>query len=391
MIFFEEALEIALSASFSCGTEYVKLTDACGRILAGDVVSDVDMPPFNKSAVDGYACKAGDLQNELDVIEVIPAGKYPEKSIGPGQCSKIMTGAPVPPGADYIVMVEFSQETAGGKVRFDNKQTVPNICYIGEDVKAGMKLITKGELIKAGHIAVMASAGYANPLVARRPRVGIISTGDELVEPECKPEGSNIRNSNAYQLLAQVRSMGCEAEYIGIARDDEDVTLAFLNKAIAAYDMTLLTGGVSMGDFDHVPAMMKKAGLEVLFEKIAIQPGRPTVFARMENKLCFGLPGNPVSSFVMFELLAKPLLFSMMGHDYKPISITLPLADNYKRRRSDRLNVIPVRITGDSKAEVVDYHGSAHIHAMVFAGGFVFIPVGLSELKKDTLVNVRQI
>jgi molybdopterin molybdotransferase len=391
MIYFEEALKISLDVVFRTGTERVELAQAYGRILAEDVISDIDIPSFDKSAVDGYACRKADLQSELTVVEVIPAGKYPEKRIEPGQCSKIMTGAPLPEGADCVVMVENSKSVGTDKVCFEITKAQFNIRYRGEDVTAGMKLISSGVLINPGHIAVMASTGYAKPLVACKPRIGIISTGDELVEPSEIPNLSSIRNSNSYQLLAQVRAMGIDAAYLGIARDDEDTTLAFLNKALAENDVVLLTGGVSMGDFDHVPAMMKKAGLEVLFEKIAIQPGRPTVLARKENKLCFGLPGNPVSSFVLFELLVKPVLFAMMGHDFHPLHLRLPLGKSFKRKRADRLNVIPVQITPENKVIPVDYHGSAHIHAMVFTNGFIFIPLGVTEIKEGTPVDVRQI
>lgn len=391
MIDFDQALRIGLDLAFQLPTKHISLGKSHGRVLAEDIISDVDMPPFNKSAVDGFACRSQDIQNELEIIEIIPAGKYPEKQIKKGQCAKIMTGAPVPTGADCVVMVEQSEEFSDNKVRFSISKTSPNIAYQAEDVKVGMKLISSGIIIKPGHIAVMASAGFANLLVSAMPQVGIISTGDELVEPDQKPSSACIRNSNAYQLVAQVQAMGCIANYMGIAKDDENITLAFLEKALAENDVVLITGGVSMGDFDHVPAMMEKAGMEVLFKKIAIQPGRPTVLAKKENKLCFGLPGNPVSSFVLFELLVKPVLYKMMGHVYKPDVVKLPLLHSYKRKKSDRMNVVPVRIVEGESIETIDYHGSAHIHSMVFADGLIFIPVGTLEIAKGSLTYVRQL
>jgi molybdopterin molybdotransferase len=391
MIPFDEALKTATNAVSRLNKERVALDSALGRILAEDVISDIDMPPFNKSAVDGFACRVADLETELTIIETIPAGKFPEKTINNGQCSRIMTGAPVPDGADCVVMVEHSKLISEYKVTFDILKTTSNICKTGEDVTSGMKLIDKGTLINPGHIAVMASAGYANPLVSVLPSVGVISTGDELVEPSEKPNGSQIRNSNAFQLIAQVKSMGCVANYYGIAPDTEKDTLDILQKSLSNNDVTLLTGGVSMGDFDFVPAVMQKAGLKILFQKIAIQPGKPTVLSVMQNKLCFGLPGNPVSSFVLFELLVKPVLYNMMEHKYTPVIVHIPFGINYTRKRSDRLNIIPVEIRAGKQVFPVDYHGSAHIHSMSFATGFVIIPVGTTEIIKGTEVDVRLI
>lgn len=389
MISFDEALTIALNATFQTGSEAVLLEQCLGRVLAEDLVSDIDMPPFDKSAVDGFACRMEDIAKELKVIETVAAGQSPQKTVGSGECVRIMTGAPIPKGADCVVMVEHSIEEVRDIVRFDLSHTAPNICYRGEDVKKGDHLISAGTRINPGHIAIMAAAGSAKPLVAKLPTIGILSTGDELVEPAQTPSPSQIRNSNAYQLLAQSAKLGIKADYLGIARDSEEATLKMLTDALDSHDVVLLTGGVSMGDFDFVPAMMQQAGLDIKFRKIAIQPGKPTVLASKENKICFGLPGNPVSSFVLFELLVKPVLFQMQGCAYVPQTLRLPLYSDFKRRRAERLNVVPVTIKDGQFAAFVDYHGSAHIHAMSFASGFILVPEGITEIKKGSLVDVR--
>jgi len=391
MIPFEQALIIALEASFRKENEKVALELSQGRILAEDVVSDIDMPPFDKSAVDGFACKMADLEKELEVIETVAAGQLPSKEVGNGQCTRIMTGAPVPKGTDCVVMVENSREDVKDRVRFELVKTAPNICFRGEDVKQGTVLLSHGTLIQPGQVAIMAAAGYANPLVSKQPTVAILSTGDELVEPGSIPSTSQIRNSNAYQLIAQAARMGIRASYLGIVRDSEEDTLKMLNEAFSRYDVTLLTGGVSMGDFDFVPAMMEKAGMELEFQKIAIQPGKPTVLGTKKDKICFGLPGNPVSSFLLFELLVKPVLYKMQGFDYKPYTVQLPLLRDFKRRRAERLNIVPVVISDENSVDFVDYHGSAHIHAMSFATGVILVPEGITEIKKGSLVNVRQL
>lgn len=391
MIPFETALKQALDAAFPMDPERVSLVSATGRILAEDVVADVDMPPFDKSAVDGYACRPGDLSQELRILETVAAGQLPQKTVGPGECTRIMTGAPVPAGADCVVMVEQSQPGDNNTVRFTVATTAPNICRRGEDVRKGQLLLPAGILLTPGHIAIMAAAGYARPLVARQPSVAILSTGDELVEPDTVPGASQIRNSNAYQLVAQAARLGLKADYLGIARDTKDDTLAKLQEAIGQYDVTLLTGGVSMGEFDFVPAMMQEAGLELCFQKIAIQPGKPTVLATAKNKICFGLPGNPVSSYMLFELLVKPVLYKMQGHDYSPVTVRLPLLQDFRRRRAERMNIVPVRIRDHGFAELVDYHGSAHIHAMSAATGIICVPEGITEIVKGTPVDVRQL
>jgi molybdopterin molybdotransferase len=387
---FEEALDIVLKNSVLLDAETVEFTSSLGRVLAADVVSDLDMPPFNKSAMDGYACRRIDLGNELKVQEIIAAGQVPELPVGPGECTKIMTGAMIPDGADCVIMVEHSRETAKGLIEFTGGKTASNICYMGEDVKSGEKVLEKGLLIRSQHIAVMASVGCVQPSVYRKANVGILSTGDELVEPQSKPGSGKIRNSNAWQLMAQAANMQVEPYYFGIAPDDEEQTLALILKAMDECDVILLTGGISMGDYDFVPAVLQEAGFIFHFRSLAMQPGRPTLFGTSKNgKICFGLPGNPVSSFNQFELLVKPLLYKMMGHDHRPIVVKLPLAVDYHRKKSERLSFIPVRLLNDGTIAPVDYHGSAHINALTNAIGLMSVPIGIAEIMKGELADVR--
>lgn len=391
MISFAEALQTVLNNNVITHPETVPLSDAINRVLFNDVFSDMDMPPFDKSAVDGYACRRQDIHNKLIVVETIAAGKAPEKVLSENKCSKIMTGAMLPEGADCVLMVEDTQVICDKMVKFLKENTANNICYLAEDVKKGDLVLTKGTLLLPEHIAVLASVGCHTPQVFAKPKVGIISTGDELVEPSEQPSVSQIRNSNSWQLIAQAKQMNVIANYIGIAKDTEDETLHKITQALEQNDVVLLTGGVSMGDFDMVPDIMKQAGIEILFKSIAIQPGRPTVFGRKGDKFCFGLPGNPVSSFVLFELLVKPLLYKMMGNDFQPFSFKLPFAIDYNRRRSDRLSVLPITIHADGTVEPVNYHGSAHIHSLTFARGFAFIPIGETTFRKGDLIDVRLI
>jgi len=404
MIKFEKAYKIVSQAAIKLGTKKLELNNSLGYVLAKDVKSDMDMPPFNKSAMDGYACKESEISNELEVIEVIAAGQIPKKSIEKNQCSKIMTGAMIPEGADCVIIVEDTEEISKNKIRYtkpipeinvcqvetDKKPNV-NICYLGEDIKTGNVVLEKGTLIKPQHISTMASVGYTEVLVYKKPKVAVIPTGDEIVEPNKKPNISQIRNSNGSQLIAQLKAMGIEAKYFGIARDTKNSTIKLIEKAYQENDVILLTGGVSMGDFDFVPEILQTLKFELLFQSIAVQPGKPTVFGKRDNKFCFGLPGNPVSSFVQFELLTKPLLYRLMGQEYSPLNLKLPIGKNYKRKRAKRLSWIPATFTNEGTIIPVEYHGSAHINGLGKADAILAIPIGKTEIIKGELVDVRQI
>jgi molybdopterin molybdotransferase len=388
MIPFEEAFDIVKNNINTLDTERVPLAEAFGRVLAENLKSDMDMPPFNKSAVDGYACKESDLENELTLIEIVPAGKYPEKRVSVGTCSKIMTGAPVPEGAEMVVMVENCSEE-NGIVRINTHNKKSNISIQGEDIHEGDLVLAKNTYIKPEQIAVLASIGAAEPLVYRKPKIGIISTGDELVEPESKPAKGQIRNSNAMQLFAQAIKYGAIPGYIGIAKDNAESTNEMIEEALNNYDIVLLSGGVSMGDFDFVPLSLKKQGVKLHFEKIQVQPGKPTVFGTRNKQYFFGLPGNPVSSFVQFELFVKPLIYAMQGLPFGSSSQTMEMGSNFKRKRNSRKAFIPVQINKEGKVVPVEYHGSAHIHSYIYADGITHLEIGQSEIKEGDKVNVR--
>ena len=391
MISFEKALEIVMESVFETEAEPIPFTDSAERILAEEIVSDMDMPPFNRSAVDGYACHQSELKNDLEVVEVIAAGYKPVKSVSKNQCSKIMTGAIVPEGCDIVIMVEHIEVLPSGKIRIIGKDPKINISFKGEDVRRGDVVLRHGKLIKPQDIAVMASVGAINVTVKKMPVIGILSTGDELVYPSEIPGISQIRNSNAYQLLAQVARAGGKGIDHGIAPDNEIVTYEMIKKIINESDIVLITGGVSMGDFDFVPSVMKHADVKILFDRVNVQPGKPTIFGVHSKAVVFGLPGNPVSSFIQFETLVRPLINKMMGHDWRPVEQKLRMAIRYERKSSDRMRWIPVKITEDMKVLPVDFHGSAHISALPYADGIISVKAGTKIVKKGEIVSVRQI
>ena len=391
MISFDEAFGIVIKSAFETESEIVSFSDSCGRILDEDVLSDIDMPPFNRSAVDGFACHRSDLNNDLEVVEVIAAGKVPGQRVGNNQCSKIMTGAIVPDDCDVVFMVEDSQGLENGRIRFTGIDPKVNISVKGEDVRHGDIVIKKGKFIQPQDIAILASVGRTAICVRKKPIVGIISTGDELIAPNRVPGISQVRNSNAYQLIAQVVRAGGKGVDYGIAPDNEAVTFEVIQKAVSESDIVIITGGVSMGDFDFVPAVLERAGVKILFNKVNVQPGKPTTFGIHPKAIVFGLPGNPVSSFIQFELLVRPLINRMMGYNWIPHEVNLPMAADYHRKSSDRLGLIPVYISKDMEVMPVDFHGSAHITALSDSEGIIAMKPGINSMTKGEIVNVRQI
>ena len=391
MITFEEAFKIVMEYVFETKTETIPFTDSYNRILDEDIISDIDMPPFDRSAVDGYACHRIDLNNELEVVEVIAAGKVPVQKVGKNKCSKIMTGAIVPDGCDVVIMVEESEILTGNRIRFTGIDPKLNMSFRGEDVRKGDIVLKKAKVIQPQDIAIMASVGHTKVSVKKKPLVGIISTGDELVNPSEIPGISQIRNSNAYQLAAQIARAGAEGYDYGIAADDETITFKIIEKAIQECDIVIITGGVSMGDFDFVPSVLESAGVKILFDRVNVQPGKPTTFGLHPKSLVFGLPGNPVSSFIQFEMLIRPLINKMMGHNWRHPVQNLPLGVNYERKSSARLGFIPVKINEKMEAIPVDFHGSAHITALSDSDGIIVLQPGIKFLRKGETVNVRQI
>ena len=269
MVEYPIALDIILSNTTELGHEHVKLKHAHRRILALDTYYDIALPPFNKSAMDGYACRMQDMNGTLDIIEVISAGKKPEKVIGPNQCAKIMTGAVVPEGADCVVMREYAEETGKSKVTFTITKTKTNICTTGEDVKVGDLALRERSLLTARHIPILAGAGITEPLVYRRPRVTVFATGSELVEPEAIPQPFQIRNSNASQMIAQLEELGLKGKYGGIISDQFEETKQKIAYAFEKSDVVVLSGGVSEGDFDFIPAVIAELGFTTLLTRIS--------------------------------------------------------------------------------------------------------------------------
>ena len=391
---FEKALQIVLDAGQASllkqDFEQVALEDACGRVLQQPVMADRDMPPFDKSAVDGYACKSVDLERggPMRLLEVVAAGAMPLHQVMEGCCVKVMTGAMVPEGTECVLMVEEAWEVEGAVCCAGKSGRKTNICVQGEDLAMGAQVLDAGIVIQSQHIALLAAMGYARVQVAAKIKVGVISTGDELVEPWESPQAAQIRNSNSWQLMAQCRAAGALATYYGIAKDSVDSFAPVLAAAIKENDGVIVSGGVSMGDFDIVPQTAQSLGINILFDRVAVQPGKPTTFGVGAECFFFGLPGNPVSSFIQFELMVKPFLMGRMGAHYAPLLLRLPLSHPFTRKQAERMAHLPAVINPVGSCTLIDYHGSGHITALDRAQGIVRIPLGVTSVSAGTHVEV---
>lgn len=387
MLLPEQALDIVLNRKISCRKEEISLSDSLNRVLAEDVLSEIELPPFDKAAMDGFAYCPEEGVTRYLIVECIAAGEVPEKTLSSGECSRIMTGAMVPRGATHVIRVEFTTED-NGYMHVTEPDEYVNIARAGENLKTGQRVLEKGTLIRPQEIATLASIGKDRVSVSARPLIGIINTGTEIVEPGSKTRPGQIYNSNGPQLCAQVKSLQVGCRYYGIVHDDMDSIREVIGKAFEECDFILLSGGVSMGDFDFVPGLLKEAGVKLHFEKIAIKPGKPTVFGEKEGRFFFGLPGNPVSTFVIFEYFVKPLIYAAMGHCYVPQTARGYTDRDFHRLNSQRVEFVPVHFSG-TRIMLPDYKGSGHINALTQANALIRVDQGVHDLIKGTEVDVR--
>jgi len=387
LISVEAAEKILAEFPVAVSIESVPLLAAQNRILAQDISAPFAVPEFDKSAMDGYAYNSADQSPAYLVLETIAAGIPPKFTIARSQCAKIMTGAMVPAGADRVVKRECTLEKDGVmQITAEDKNS--NIRFRGEDLQTGQQVLAKGTLLQAAQIALLASLGLAEVPIARPPRVGIITTGSELVEPGTQAGPGQIYNSNFYSLAAQVNACGATPLAMGRIADDLEATTALIAACLAECDLLIISGGVSAGDFDFVPTAMKQAGVTLIFQKIAMQPGMPTVFATKGNKIVFGLPGNPVSTFVIFEIFIKPLIMRLMGHNFQPMILKTTLENDYRRSQAVRSVFLPVSVK-NSRAAIIAYHGSAHLHALSQANALLRVPAGQLSIPAGSTVDVR--
>ena len=398
MIQVDEAREIILSKIKTKGVEKVSLNDALGRILAEDIIARRNNPPMDNSAMDGYAVIAADIQSaspdnpvKLKVVDNIPAGSVAQVTLKNNQAIRIMTGAPIPPGADAVLMQEDTDKNGSGILAKDKAEVGENIRLAGEDVEAGDVVIQKGAAITPSQIGMMAVVGRSSIYVSQRPTVAILSTGDEIMELDEIPEGPCIYNSNGYMLAAQIRSAGGIPCYLGVAKDDERDLMEKFDWALKC-DIVVSSGGVSVGDYDLVKATLEKMGNDMVVWKVAMKPGKPLAFGKIGEIPVFGLPGNPVSSFVSFEQFARPAIKKMMGaKEILPRTVQAKLTRTI-HKKTGRLHFMSAVVSWDEGEHTVtpaQEQGSGVLKSTVNANGLLVFPLEKDELKSGEQVTVQ--
>ncbi len=373
--------------------EAVALERALGRVLAEPVHADRDFPPFRRAARDGYALRSADLAQlpaKLKVVGEVRAGASLGRSIERGEAAEIMTGAPTPDGADAIVMVEYTARH-GDTVEVQRPVNAgENVAAVGSEGKAGTELLGTGTRLGYAQIAAAAATGKAELKVFTRPSVAVLSTGDELVEVRETPGPDQIRNSNSYSLAAQVEAAGAVPVRLPIARDDA----AGLHTAFAQglrSDLLLLTGGVSMGKYDLAEDVLRGLGAEFFFTGALIQPGRPIVFGRIGKRYFFGLPGNPVSTMVTFELFVRPLLEALCGARPRPLRFLLLPLKSEVRTRTGLTRFLPALLSGESgqtQVELAGWQGSGDIATAARSDCYIVVPPDRDRIPAGEMVSV---
>jgi molybdopterin molybdotransferase len=374
--------------------ETVDLLAGLGRVLAEGVLADRDFPPFARATRDGYAVRAADLAEvpaRLDVVGEVKAGDWPEPgicSVRPGQAVGIMTGAPLPPGADAVVMVEHTSLLAdqppgsragkpAGKLEVRRSVGVgENFVPRGAEARAGQLLLDRGCPLDHASIAIAASVGKSRVRVFRKPRVAVLSTGDEVVEIDATPGPAQIRNSNSYSLAAQVQNAGGEAVRLAIASDERKPLQTLIEEGLRC-DLLLLTGGVSMGKYDLVEQVLGELKAEFYFTGAEIQPGRPVVFGSLHKKYFFGLPGNPVSTMVTFELFARPMIEALAGMTPNRLIFLRARLKSEIRTKTGLKRFLPAVLSGEfenAEVELARWQGSGDIAALARANCYVVVP-----------------
>ncbi|MEO5956091.1 MAG: gephyrin-like molybdotransferase Glp [Nitrospiraceae bacterium] len=395
----QEAQRIVLASTSTLGLEKISILDALGRVLGEDIVAERDNPPWNNSAMDGFAVRWEDIKQEhaiekpvsLTVIEDVPAGKMPTQSVGPGQAIRIMTGAPIPKGADTILKVEDTEHTPNSVRVFKPEPQGANIRPQGEDVKKGECIIAKGTQIRPGEAGMLAILAKSFVFVYQRPRVAILSTGDELADLDERFSEEKIINSNSYGIAAAVREAGGIPFLLGIARDTPAALKEKISHGLTA-DILVLSGGVSMGDYDFTKTVFHELGAEMNFWKLAIRPGQPLAFGKIQGKLAFGLPGNPVSSMVTFEQLVRPAMLKMSGHlTYGRPVLQAIFQENFSKRTDRRhfLRGVLTQEEGVFKVRTTGAQGSGILTSMVKANCLIDIPVEVERVSPGDLVSVQ--
>jgi len=392
MIQVSRALKIVAHETVSLGSERIALEDSIGRIIAEDIVADSDLPPFDRSQMDGYAVKAADPLDAPVTMKLVgesAAGRGWRGRLRRGEAVRIMTGAAVPEGADAVQKLEVALEDGGAVTILEPTEKGRFIVSKGKEVKKGKTVLRSGERITPANVSIPAAFGYAKIKVAKQPRVAIISTGSEIVDVKKKPGRDQIRNSNSITLKALCEQAGAVATvYPNVGDDISDLKFQ-ISEAVRSSDILVTTGGVSVGKYDLTKLALKELGAEIYFERVALKPGKPTVFGRLKKTLVFGLPGNPVSAAVTFYLFVRKAILRMQSAGIVDLEEAMAIAAKAIKSTKERDTYLPCSLSierdGRLVVEPVNWHGSSDFIGFSRADVLAVIPKGSSIAAGDAI------
>jgi molybdenum cofactor synthesis domain-containing protein len=401
MISVAEAIEVVRQQTLRLSTQRVALQEVLGRVLAEDVVADSDLPPFDRSQMDGYAVRAEDVKAapvRLRIVGESAAGRGWHNQLEEGQAVRIMTGAPVPAGADSVQQVELTTELKDGTV-VELQETVElgkSIVKRGAEITAGEVVLNAGTTINAAMMAVLAAFGYATVEVFQRPRVAVLATGTELVSVDQTPGQDQIRDSNNYSISAYAALAGATVERMPLTGDETSLLKSQIARAAETCEVIVTSGGVSMGVYDVTKSALKELDAEIFFERVALRPGKPTVFARLPNgTLVFGLPGNPVSVAVTFNLFARTALLAMQGATEPTLKRETAALARSVKGTTDRASYLPVQLTTNDDAELIAFPlkwgGSSDFVAFALTTALLIVPANVKSIEAGSLVTVLRL
>lgn len=400
MIPITDALAIVAAHTEKLPSETVALLDALGRVLAQDIIADTDLPPFDRAQMDGYAVRAADVAQvpaRLRIVGEAAAGQGWHHTLTSGEAVRIMTGAPVPSGADAVQKVEVTRESDdGATVEIDETaHASQNIVSRASEIRAGQTVLRAGQFITAASLAALASFGYAQVQVGARPRVAVLATGSELVYVTDKPGPDQLRDSNTYTLAAYAILAGATVTRWPLVGDTLADLCQAIAKAAAQSDVVVLSGGVSMGRYDYTKTALRELGTEIFFEKVALRPGKPTVFGKLGNVLMFGLPGNPVSVSVTFNLFTRMALLAMQGATQTRLPEDWAILTRRVKSAAERDSYLPVTLhtnaSGQLCAEPVKWGGSSDFVAFTQAAALVAVPADTGWHEAGALMRVMRL
>jgi molybdopterin molybdotransferase len=384
-----EAIDTILARARALGRQHVDLLHARGRVLARDILADADLPALPRSSVDGYAVLAADDAADFEVLEEVTAGRLAQAGVRPGTAVRIMTGGSVPPGADAVVMVEEVTEANGRAVLHHRPRSGENVHPPGMDLVSGQHVLTAGSRIGPAEVGLLATVGCAEVPVFKRPRVAVLATGDELVEPQQTPPPGSVRDSNRYALMAAIEDAGADVAWHAHVLDDETALEQAMRHGLEVADVLITSGGVSMGTRDLIKPLLEKIGA-IQFGRVSFKPGKPLTFATAGDKLAFGLPGFPVSSLVTFEVFVRPALLKLGGATEVLRPRVAAVLGHAIRPDAVRLEYQRATLTwqdGHFVARTTGLQSSSRLLSIVGANALLEIGPGSETLSEGTMVQ----